>query len=173
VGMPPVGTGKRSLRKLDGELKLNRLGLARPRGARWPLAELVTGSDSADALLELALVLLRWMRAAAVERGVPGDHRGELRREEVVVVLLDLRVDLQRAMPERGRAGLARGARGRVERFLAIADPRQYRHAEDRRVDARFAQHAQRPEPLTRRRRARIGLAHDLLVDARDAEVHS
>src|SRR5437764_1101413 len=139
--MPPLGFEKRSLRKLDGELKLNRLGLAPPRGARWPFAELVIGSDSADALLELVLVLLRWMRAAAVERGVAGDHRGELRREEVVVVLLDLHVDLQRAMPERGRARLACGTSGRVKRFLAVGDPGQHGHAEDRRVDACFTQH--------------------------------
>src|SRR5205807_1112894 len=100
--MPPVGF-EAFPSGLDGELKLNRLGLARPRGARWPFAELVTGSDPADALFELALVILRRMRAAAVERGVAGDHRRELRREKVVVVLLDLGVDLERAVPERGR----------------------------------------------------------------------
>ena len=64
------------------------------------------------------------MHAALVQRGVARKDDGELRREEVVVVLLDLYVDLERAMAESRCASLACGTRRLVERFFAVADSR-------------------------------------------------
>src|SRR5439155_11010520 len=118
--------GRRGVRTfpppLDSELQLHGVGLGLVGRPRWAFTEFVTSAHAPDAHLELTLVLIRRMWAAPVQRGVAGDHDRELRREKVVVVLLDLGVDLERAMPERCRAGLARGAGRRVERFLAVAD---------------------------------------------------
>src|SRR6266550_4915855 len=158
--------------RLHGQLQLNRLGLGRTRRSRGPLAEFVARAHAPNPLLELALVVLRGMYAALIQSEVARDRDRELRRQEVVVVLLDLDVDLERPMAERGRAGLARCARRSVERFFAVADSGEHRHAQHRRVDPRFAEHAERAQALSRWGGAGIGLSNDLLVDARDAEVH-
>src|SRR2546427_5724442 len=106
------------------QLELHALGLRRARRANGPLAELVAGAHPPHAFLELSLVVLRRLDAAPVEPGVTRDDGRKLRREEIVEVLLDFDVDLERAVTECGGSGLARGARRRVQGFLAVADAR-------------------------------------------------
>ena len=75
-------------------------------------------------------------------------------------------------MAESRCACFARGFRRSVERFLAVGDAGQHRHAQHCRVDTGVAKHPERPETLPWWGRAWIGLANDLFVHARDAEVH-
>ena len=111
------------------------------------------------------------MIAARVEGGVPRYEGGEFPGEELKVVVADFRVDLERAMPERGRASLARRPRRAIQRFLAVADAGQHGHAQHGRVKPSFAEPSERAEALTGRRGPGVRPPHDVLVDARDAEI--
>src|SRR5437870_6671072 len=158
----------RSFPRLDSQLELLGFGLAM---ARRSLAEVVTSAHARDPLLELALVVLTRVNTVAVQRFVSRYERRKFGGKELDVVVAYLAVDLEWPVAKSRCACFARGLRGPVERFLAVGDTRQNRHAQHRRVDACVAKHPECPKPLPRRGRARICFSHDVLVHARDAEV--
>ncbi len=154
--------------------------LDRPRvwpGARLDadtpaVGDLITGPQVGDLALDRFGDCPRDIGPAGVDRLILGEKLRPVAGEVLEEVLARAGPEVEDVRPDGRRPRVASGAHHLGHERGPVGQPGQDRRQADARLDPGIDERAQRPQPLSGRRRAGLGAAPDLPVERRDREGH-